>query len=213
MTDKKKRILCFGDSNTWGFSPADGTRMDNRWTRLLDLDNAEILEEGLNSRNAFSMDEYAPEKCGIHAFKMMLMSHKPLDAVVVMLGTNDLKAHYHNTARNIACGLREYVRLYLNPTLYEGVPMPKLLIVSPIHFGDEIEQREGEGGMFDGRSLQQSKLLAKEIEAALAGYPVEFLDAAQFAKPSNIDCIHMNEENHALLAKGISDKLSKMLEG
>lgn len=212
MTDKKKRILCFGDSNTWGFNPQNGTRMDRRWTRLLDLDGAEILEEGLNSRNAFSMDEYAPEKCGIHSFNMMLMSHKPLDAVVIMLGTNDLKAHYHNTARNIANGLREYVRLYLNPTLYEGVSIPKLLVVSPIHLGDEIEVLEGEGGMFNGYSLQQSKLLAKEIETALAAYPVEFLDASRYAKPSAIDGIHMDEENHANLARAVEKKLSSMLE-
>ena len=47
---QKKRILCYGDSNTWGFSPYDGHRQARRWTRLLNLDQTEIIEEGLNSR-------------------------------------------------------------------------------------------------------------------------------------------------------------------
>ena len=97
--------------------------MDHRWTRLLNTAgtlDAEILEEGLNSRNAVCRDHHMPEKCGYDAWKMMLLSHKPLDAVVLMLGTNDLKSTYHCSARYIANGLREYVREWMNPTLYEG---------------------------------------------------------------------------------------------
>lgn len=211
LTTEPKRILCFGDSNTWGFSPKDGSRLPKRWTRMLELDNAEIIEEGLNSRTAFSKDEYAPERVGIHAFKMLLQSHKPLDAVVVMLGTNDLKGQYHNSARNIANGLREYARLFANPTLFEGFKQPKLLIVSPILCGENLPELEGEAGMFNRRSVEQSRLLSLELENALEPYDVEFLDAARYAKASKIDGLHMEEEEHAKLAKAIREKLQEML--
>ncbi len=215
---KTLRILCFGDSNTWGYNPADSTRLPGRWTRQLEWkgeETLEVVEEGLNSRNAVALDEYAPEKCGIHSFKMMLQSHKPLDAVVLMLGTNDLKSHYCNTANNIANGIREYVRLMFNPTLFEGTTTPKLLVVSPIHLGDTLPELQGEGGGFDERSVRQSHLLAEWIENTIAPYmkdgQVFFMDASKYAKPSAIDGLHMDADNHARLAHAISKKLGSML--
>ena len=207
----KKRILCFGDSNTWGFSPADGHRQEKRWTRSLDLD-AEILEEGLNSRNAMCKDPHMPEKCGFDAWKMMLMSHKPLDAVVLMLGTNDLKSTYHCSARYIANGLLEYVREWMDPTLYEGFTQPKLLVVCPILLGENLPELEGEGGGFDAYSLQQSRLLTREIHQALEPYPVTILDAQDYAAASSLDGLLMDAENHRKLAAAISGSLRRMLE-
>ncbi|WP_242324101.1 GDSL-type esterase/lipase family protein [Faecalibaculum rodentium] len=209
-----KRILCFGDSNTWGFSPADGQRMDHRWTRLLNTAgtlDAEILEEGLNSRNAVCRDHHMPEKCGYDAWKMMMLSHKPLDAVVLMLGTNDLKSTYHCSARYIANGLREYVREWMNPTLYEGTKQPRLLVVSPILLGDNLADLEGEGGGFNRYSMEQSRLLWEELQAALAPYPVTLLNAADFAEASSLDGLHMDKENHARLAAAIGSTLQEML--
>lgn len=208
-----KRVLCMGDSNTWGFSPVDGHRMDGRWTRNLSSEELplEIIEEGLNSRNAICKDNHMPEKCGFDMFKMMLMSHKPLDAVVLMLGTNDLKACYSSTAKSIAYGLREYIRTWMNPTLYEGFKQPKLLVIAPIELHETLPDLEGPGGNFDQRSLEQSKLLADEIKTVCDAYPVEFLDASKVAKASTIDGLHMDEDNHALLAKAVQEKLSEML--
>lgn len=209
----KKRILCFGDSNTWGFSPEDGHRMDQRWTRRLNPAGfeTEILEEGLNSRNAVCRDPHMPEKCGYDSWKMMLMSHKPLDAVILMLGTNDLKSTYHCSARYIANGLREYVREWMNPTLYEGTAQPALLVVSPILLSGKLPELEGEGGGFNEYSRKQSLLLWDEVKASLAPYPVTLLNAADFARASDLDGLHMDEDNHAKLAAAISRTLENML--
>lgn len=208
-----RRILCYGDSNTWGFSPADGHRMDGRWTRQLDLPfEAEIVEEGLNSRTAVCKDPHLPEKCGFDMWKMMLLSHQPLDLVVLMLGTNDLKSSYHCSARYIANGLREYVREWMNPTLYENGRQPQLLVVTPLLLRDHLPVLEGEGGTFDAESVRQSGLLAKQIHMALAPYPVEVLDAADFAQASDLDGLHMTEAEHDRLAVGISQKITEMLE-
>ncbi len=209
----KKRILCFGDSNTWGFCPYEYKRMDERWTRHLDIDpeETEIIEEGLCGRNAVCIDTFQPEKCGFHDFKKAIMTHHPLDLIILMLGTNDMKSSYHSSAKFIANGIRQYVREYLNPTLFEGMPVPELLVVSPILLDDTLPELEGFGGGFDEYSVEQSKLLAKRIEEAIEPYPVNFLNAAEFASPSKIDGIHMDEKEHEKLAKAISSKIHEIL--
>lgn len=210
----KKRILCFGDSNTWGYSPKEYKRMDERWTRNLDFepDEIEVIEEGLSGRNAVCFDTHQPEKCGFPDFKMAIMSHHPLDLIIVMLGTNDLKSSYHSSANYIAHGLRAYVRVYLNPTLFEGMPVPEMLIISPILLDEDLPQLEGEGGGFNQYSVDQSRLLADRIKEAIAPYPVHFLDAAQYAKASKIDGIHMDEENHLKLAAAVSEKIREIFK-
>ncbi|OLU36257.1 GDSL-type esterase/lipase family protein [Ileibacterium valens] len=207
----KKRILCYGDSNTWGFSPEEYKRMDERWTRNLSLnkDQVEIIEEGLNGRNAVCIDTFQPEKCGFKDFKRALISHQPLDLIVLMLGTNDLKSSYHSSARFIANGIRQYVCEYLNPTLFEGMPKPELLVISPILLDETLPEIVGPAGNFNSYSVAQSKLLAQEIKQAIAPYPVHFMNAAEFASPSKIDGIHMDEKNHGLLAKAITKKIQE----
>lgn len=210
---KKKRILCYGDSNTWGFSPADYRRMDERWTRNLgfDPDSAEIIEEGLNGRNAVCMDTFLPERCGFHDFRRALKTHQPLDLIILMLGTNDLKSTYHCSAQYIANGIRQYVREYLNPALFEGTKVPELLVVSPILLDESLPELNGFGGDFDEYSVAQSKLLADKIREAIKPYPVHFMNAAEFASPSKIDGLHMDEKNHGLLAEAIRNKIQEII--
>ena len=82
------RILCIGDSNTWGYNPENGQRLEKRWTRLLRemLPEDEIIEEGLCGRTLISMDREKRERCGIDSLNVLLMSHMPVDLVLVMLG-------------------------------------------------------------------------------------------------------------------------------
>ena len=207
-----KHILCFGDSNTWGYSPDDGTRMPERFTRLLARhDGWEIIEEGLNSRNAVNRDPHMTWKYGFDAWKMSLMSHKPLDAIVLMLGTNDLKSNYHCSAKYIASGLREYVREWMNPTLYEGTKKPELVVVSPILLGSRLPELEGPGGNLNEYSVEQSRLLYDQLVAALAPYPVTILNAADYASPSETDQLHMRPDQHKRLANALEKHLETIL--
>lgn len=208
------RILCIGDSNTWGYVPATGARHENRWTRVLAAAMAdhEIIEEGYSGRTLIAPDYEQRQRCGLDCLKMLLMSHKPVDCVVLMLGTNDLKRIFGFTAGYLALGMKEYLRVILNPYQWEGFAVPKVLVVSPIHLGEELALREGESGIFDANSVLQSRALAGELKKVCADYGVEFLDAADHASPSDADCIHMDEENHRALARGIEKKLRSMLE-
>lgn len=207
------RILCFGDSNTWGYEPGTGIRLPDRWTRVLKerLPEAEILEEGLNGRNAIHRDAFVPEKCGFDTFKTMLMSHKPLDLVIVMLGTNDLKSMYHANAYYLARGMEAYIETLQNPALWKDTPMPQMLVVSPILLGEGIDRDRTEN--FNEKSLYESHRLADFYREAAETHGVHFLDASQHAEPSCIDHIHMDSANHRRLGEAMADKVAEILAG
>ena len=211
-TVKRMRILCIGDSNTWGYHPENGLRIERRWTRVLAelLPEAEIIEEGLCGRTMMSMDPVKRERCGMDGLKMILATHKPVDLVIVMLGSNDLKGMFCCTAYSIAKGLCEYIKVINNPYNWEKFPVPKLLVVSPVLLRDEIVEREGIFGEFDENSLMQSKHLAEAMEKACEAYHVEFMDGAAYAEASIADCLHMDEENHEKLGKAICEKIKSM---
>lgn len=111
-----KNVLCFGDSNTYGYDPAgmrDGTAVryaqDVRWCGVAQRDLGEgwhVIEEGLNGRTTVRDDmcHLDTNLNGIRALPMLLEAHKPLDAIVIMLGTNDCKTVFGVTASDIARG-------------------------------------------------------------------------------------------------------------
>ena len=209
------RILCIGDSNTWGYCPGLGTRHEKRWTRLLGewFPEDEVIEEGLCGRTAAAMDYIKPERCGLDSLKAILMSHKPVDLVIIMLGTNDLKTSFHLSAKYIASAVKEYIKIIRNPYQWDKYPVPEVLIVSPVVFRDNICAKEGPGGNFDIWSLEQSGLLAGEMKKVCAEYHAYFLNAADFAEASETDAIHMDAENHRKLAEGLAEKIREIRSG
>lgn len=119
--NKQIRILCYGDSNTWGYiSGSDHKRYENRWTKILSEllgERFEIIEEGLNSRTLISND-IRPGKEGKNGYEYLipcLDTHDPIDLVILMLGTNELKSSYNKTAEEIGVILEKYfIKTILN---------------------------------------------------------------------------------------------------
>lgn len=110
----EKNILCFGDSNTYGYSPEGTGRYprQERWTGILAqrLGPAyRILEEGLCGRTTVWEDPIEGDKCGIRHLPSCIASHTPLDLVIIMLGTNDFKQRFHVTASDIALSMERLV--------------------------------------------------------------------------------------------------------
>ncbi|MBQ8166349.1 MAG: GDSL family lipase [Lachnospiraceae bacterium] len=204
------RILCIGDSNTWGYDPVDGFRHKNRWTRVLAglMPEHEIIEEGLNGRTILSIDPYMPERCLIHNLRMILMSNKPVDMVVLMVGSNELKNIFPCKASYIAQGIEECVKIILDKDMWDRFNVPKVLIVSPILIRDEMVTNGGTfAGEFDETSVRESKLLAEEYKKVCEKYQLEFIDAAKYAEASLVDNLHMDEENHRKLGEALYDRL------
>ncbi len=152
-----KTILCFGDSNTYGLNPRHQTRFPDtiRWTGQLQqmLPNWRIAEEGLCGRTTVFPDPIRTNRTGADALPMLLETHAPLEAVILMLGTNDCKACFHNTPNQIGQGVTRLIQ-----QIRQFSETLSILLLSPIH----LAQGVGEIGFdtaFDANSVDVSHKL------------------------------------------------------
>lgn len=203
------RILCIGDSNTWGYNPETGWRIANRWTRVLAdlLPEDEIIEEGLNGRTINAVDPTFPERRCLSNLRSLLMSHKPVDMVVLMLGTNEFKNIFPATAEYVGEGIEECISIMLDEDMWDKFGVPKLLVISPVTVRRELITNGDVFGDFDENSVLQSERLALILEKICKKYGVAFMDAAEYAEASVIDNIHMDEENHVKLGEALAERM------
>lgn len=206
------RILCIGDSNTWGYNPENGWRYENRWTKVLGelMPENEIVEEGMNGRTLLTVDPYMKERCGIAGLKLLLMSHKPIDLVIVMLGTNELKSSFECSAKYVAKGIEEFIKVIKDEVLWDRFSVPGLLVISPVLIREELIVNGDVFGGFDEKSVRESQRMALAIERVCEEYGVDFMDAAECARTSLVDNLHMDEENHGKLAVAVNEKIREM---
>ena len=226
-----KRILCFGDSNTFGWigslaGPTHRYPSDIRWTgRLAALlgPEVEIIEEGLGGRTLrdhFTVGSGVPVPgaglCGKDYLPACLLSHLPLDAVVIMLGSNDMKSALGRSEHDIAKGMAELADIVLGFAWEEllAYPHPRLLIVSPPHIGERKMALAGERYVDAPRKSRALAALYRELAASRNAF---FLDAAACLTDSpageahGVDGMHLNEADHEKLALGIATALKEML--
>ena len=206
-----KRILCFGDSNTYGLKP-DGTgRFDQtvrypcRLQTLLG-DDYHIIEEGCPGRTTVFDDINNLYKKGIDYFIPCLRSHTPLDFIVIMLGTNDCKTVYKASPKDIADGIAELVS-----AAQKYASESRVLIISPILLGENV-WKPGYDTEFNENSVITSKGLAVEYQKVAERTGCLFLDAAKIAVASPIDEEHLNEQGHFSLATAVSEIIKKHSE-
>ena len=206
------RVLCFGDSNTHGIPGDDPEYVrlgpDVRWTgrlqRLLGQ-GYDVVEEGLSGRTTDVDYVDRPHCNGRTAFPATLMSHDPLDVVVVMLGSNDLKTCFERSATTIADALHGYVDdVATYGTDRRGRP-PALLLLSPILLDDSVTAfADPTGNGFDARSLEASRGLAEQVERVAVERGGLFADAASVARAGG-DGLHLTLDSHEPLAQLIAD--------
>lgn len=209
------RILCYGDSNTWGYiSGSDHQRYGNneRWTRILANllgDKFEVIEEGLNSRTLTSNDtRHGKEgKNGYEYLIPCLDTHDPIDLVVLMLGTNELKSAYNKTAQEISELLEEYfVKTILNRKSQLKESYPKLLIVTPPLVNEEAEYCKA-GGKYVGAGSKAKEL--NDIYKNIAEkYNCYFL--SNEGLETGIDGVHLTKESHKKLAEKLENKIREI---
>ena len=142
-----KTVLCYGDSNTYGYDPRTGFRYPSsvRWTcRLAALlgDDYHVVEEGCNGRTTVFDDPIEGWKNGLGYLKPCLNSHKPVDIVVMMLGSNDLKETFHASPEQIAEGAGVLVETIQTFTREKQGFEPKIVLVCPPEIGEGITLRK-----------------------------------------------------------------------
>lgn len=111
----KKHIVCYGDSNTHGYDGDTGLRFDEntRWTCLLQKylgDEYQVIEEGLSGRTTVFDDPLHEGLNGLQLITPVLMSHEPVDLLIIMLGTNDTKVRFNCSAEAIGIGLQRLIK-------------------------------------------------------------------------------------------------------
>lgn len=208
-------ILCFGDSNTWGYRPDRKGRFDEntRWTGLLQQKlgpEYHIIEEGLCGRTTIFQDELRENRRGLDMVGATVEIHNPIDLMIIMLGTNDCKTRYGASASVIAKGL-DQVKVIRKARLNASQHFD-LLIISPIHLGHGVGEPDFDPE-FDEKSEAVSRNLADEYRKAALQNHAAFLNAANFASPSITDREHMDEKGHAALADAVYDKIIALGKG
>lgn len=219
MEDVAKRcILCYGDSNTWGYVPGgNGERFAShiRWpgvvSKLLRTEYR-ITEEGLCGRTTVLNDPLAPmgvERNGLKMFGAILETHKPVDLVVIMLGTNDLKERFSMSPADIASGVELLARVAMNPEYGANGTPPDVLVICPPSIW-EVEAQFGpefKGGREKSQEFRHAfRQMSKRTQIPL-------LYTEDFIQSDPADGIHLSAESHALVGQEVAKWVLERFQG
>lgn len=206
-----KQILCFGDSNTYGLIPGTAERYDwdERWTGIVGNKLAgrgyRIVEEGLCGRTTIFDDPLRAGRRGTELLPLILETHRPVDIVVIMLGTNDCKSFYDASSQVIGLGIKKLIG-----QIKEAAPEAKILLISPVHLGDDIW--DGYDPEFNAESVSISKELGGVYERTAAEENIFSLAASDYASPSEADREHLDKNGHRMLADAVEAMLLHIIE-
>jgi lysophospholipase L1-like esterase len=204
-------VMCFGDSNTHGTPPItelgryERFGRGQRWPSL--LTGHEVIEEGLPGRTAMYDDPVmGAHMNGQAGLKIALESHGPIDVLVLMLGTNDVKARFTSTPEQVVGGIASLLDIAQHRLMQERhggfqtllICPPPVVEVGPI-------RHEFWGG------AARSAALPPLYQALAKARGIGFLDAAAVIAVSPIDGVHFGIEEHAKLATAVQEKLVDLL--
>ena len=209
MKEHLKTVLCYGDSNTYGYDPETGSRYprDVRWPGRLQIllgESWHVVEEGCNGRTTIYDDPIDGWKNGLDYLKPCLNSHKPVDIVILMLGTNDLKDTFHLTADEIAAGAGQLVDVIKAFTAEKQGFMPQIILVSPPEIGRDIRHSFFRDKFSEG-AIAESKKFPACYKQVADDKGCVFFNAAAYVSPSDADSLHLTAEGHTALAEKLCD--------
>ena len=206
-----KTILCFGDSNTWGWSPADLDRYpaDVRWTGVLAErlgSGYKVIEEGLNGRTTVWNDPIEGYKNGHDYLIPCLESQRPVDLVTIMLGTNDLKMRFSLPAYDIANGAGVLVDIVQRSAAGPGEQPPIVLLMAPPPIAKLSEYAD----MFTG-AVEKSKKFPEQYQRVADEFGCQFMDTSKIIVSSEIDGIHFDRDEHRKLGEAVAVRVKDIL--
>ena len=209
-----KTILCYGDSNTYGYVPETGMRYprDVRYPGRLQILLGEeyvVIEEGCNGRTTVRDDPIDSWKNGLPYLRPCLNSHKPVDIVIMMLGSNDLKTMFHLTGEQIADGAGQLVDVIKEFTAEKQGFVPQIILVSPPEIGPGIKDSQFYG-RFSEKAIAESKKFSACYKAVAEQKGCTFLDAAAYINPSEVDSLHLTAEGHRMLAEKLYETVKTL---
>ena len=207
-----KTIVCYGDSNTWGHNPATQDRfpIEQRWTGVLAQElGAEyrIVEEGLGGRTTIWDDPIEEWRNGKTYLLPCLWSHKPIDLVTILLGTNDLKERFSVSAYDIAAGAGVIVDLTLRSGAGPNGGAPQVLLMAPPIVAKLTDYAE----MFEDAQAKSMKF-AEHYARVARRYGCHFLDTSKVVVSSDLDGIHLEADQHRKLGQAVAAQVREILK-
>ncbi len=214
----KKHIVCFGDSNTHGYcadisDSSDGTNRfneDERWTCLLKKNLGEdylILEEGLGGRTTVFQDPLHEGMDGISHIYPILMSHEPIDLLIIMLGTNDTKERFNASPVVISCGMDRLIKKAKSIECWRD-GRRNILVVSPPPIRKEFKEVFTEEWMGED-CVKKSRELQQLYKTVCDNNSVSFVDA-QGCEFNKLDSMHLTKKGHKMLSDLLTPLVKKL---
>jgi lysophospholipase L1-like esterase len=192
-------ILCYGDSNTYGFNAEDGSRFsaDIRWPSVMAQHlgvGKRVIEEGCNGRTIFDVNHIDESLNGTAYFPGCIDRHNPVDLVIIYLGINDLFLSAGMTVRRIAEGLMSLISISEERSKnLEGKPA-RILIIAPPPVNPAMAYHD-----YYAREIESSQQFTREYGKVAQMYGCLFLDAGRIIQAMDLDGVHLDSENHKRL--------------
>jgi lysophospholipase L1-like esterase len=212
---KVKSVLCYGDSNTWGYAtearPDGRYGFEERWPGVLQRGLGagwHVIEEGLGGRTTVNDDPVeGAERNGRTYLLPCLLTHRPIDVFVVMLGTVDLKARFNKTAWEIAAGVGALVGMTKSTAVGPNGSSPEIVVICPPPTRADLKDFSD---LFVG-APEKSLQLARHYEAMAKTQGVHFLDAGALVKSSVVDGFHLDPSEHTVLGRAVVAAISRII--
>ena len=185
---------------------------DVRWTGRLQMllgDAFSVIEEGCNGRTTIYDDPLEGWKNGRDYLKPCLNSHKPVDIVIMMLGSNDLKETFHASAREIADGVGSLVDIIKAFTEEKQRFIPHVILVSPPEIGEGIASSDFYGAFLED-AIQRSKGFPEYYKSVADAKGCIYFNAAEYVKTSEADSLHLTPEAHGKLAEALFNVIANI---
>jgi lysophospholipase L1-like esterase len=215
MVARVRTVLCFGDSNTYGAVPTLARvgrhrfAPERRWPGILRKKLGagwDVVEEGHPSRTTLRDDPIeGSHKNGLRGLPIALESHMPLDLVILMLGTNDLKLRFAASPSDIADSLEVVAKAVLNSDAGPGGAAPAVMIIAP----PPMKEVDWLAEMFVGGAAKSLEFGHRFAEVARR-CGAAFLDAGAIVESSTVDGIHLESESHRILGNAVAQAVETL---
>jgi len=193
-----KKIICYGDSNTFGFNPLNKTRYDEnvRWSGLLGIflkNQFEIIEQGANNRTGF-VDNFSGEFYSAQKhFPKMLNEYDDIEILILAIGTNDLQFIYNLNFNEIEKGLRNLLNI-------AKTKVKNIILIPPVEISENILNSYFKI-QFDENSIKKSKNVLNIYQKLADEFKCHLFNFNSFTKPSLADGLHYDINSHKIIAQ------------
>ncbi|MGN0163464.1 MAG: GDSL-type esterase/lipase family protein [Candidatus Ornithomonoglobus sp.] len=198
-----KKIICFGDSNTYGHNPPDGTRMEKPWPAVLQelRPDCTVINEGMCSRTTHFPTPDSELHNGLVRFKELLNENEGAELLIIMLGTNDTLKFFNCSVSETVEALRGYIRSWREKFGQDS----KILLISPILITNDKKNNAYFDDVYKTEAIGKSKMFGAAYKTLAEQEKVLYLNAARLCRTSSCDGIHMMPDEHAKLARAVYD--------